>query len=83
MAGFLGYDCKMPKPTHGGARPRSGPKREDKSTPLETTFLVPMSNAQKEKVKGMGGAVWVRKQIDAAEPTGVPNEGSRKKTGSS
>lgn len=70
------YDVAMPKTARGGARSGFGLKRPDKETPIETTFLVPMSNAQKEKVKELGFAAWVRMQIDAAK---VPADGEAKR----
>ncbi len=56
----------MEKKTHGGPGRGQGRKPLG-AAPLDTKFLVPMSNAQREKVKALGGAAWVRKQINEAK----------------
>lgn len=54
------------KKTHGG--PGRGQGRKPLGdVPLDTKFLVPMSTAQREKVKRLGGSVWVRRKINEAK----------------
>ena len=33
---------------------------------LDARYIVPMTHEQREKVKALGGAAWVRRKIDAA-----------------
>lgn len=57
------------KKSHGGPGRGQGRKPLG-AAPLDTKFLVPMTTAQRVKVKALGGAAWVREKIDKAqEPT--------------
>ena len=57
------------KATHGGQRPGSGRKPLDAGEET-VSFPVKMSLSQRDKVKRLGGAPWVREKIDKAkEPT--------------
>ena len=67
MAGFLGYDCGMPKTTHGGARPGAGRPTIDSDTP-PVKYLIVVTAAQREKIDANGGAGWVRGLIDGVPP---------------
>lgn len=52
------------KPKHGGKREGSGRKSQ-----FQVKFLVPMTEAQRAKVKLLGGSNWLRAKIDdAANP---------------
>lgn len=65
--------CSMEeKKNHGGARTGSGRKPIGEK-PLDARYIVPMTHEQREKVKALGGAAWVRRKIDAAaEPKVKP-----------
>jgi hypothetical protein len=56
------------KKKHGGPRPGAGRKREGE----EVTIVVPirLQPQQKDKLKRLGGAKWIRKKIDCAKEPG-------------
>jgi hypothetical protein len=53
-------------PQHGGSRPGSGRKPLD---PFASTVpvLLKMTQPQREKLRRLGGAPWVREKIDKAK----------------
>jgi hypothetical protein len=51
---------------HGGARPGSGRKPLFDGEALEPVSIK-MSRGQREKLKQLGGAPWVREKIDKAK----------------
>jgi hypothetical protein len=58
------------KNTHGGSRPGGGRKRIQAD--VETVpVMIKMTIHQKEKLRRLGGAPWVRDRIDKAD---LPNE---------
>ncbi|GHD02337.1 hypothetical protein GCM10007320_61500 [Pseudorhodoferax aquiterrae] len=56
----INMEAKKP---HGGSRTGSGRKPLDADAPT-VSFPVKMSTAQRDKLKRLGGAPWVRQKID-------------------
>jgi hypothetical protein len=54
------------KKTHGGARPGGGRKPLQPGA-VTVPVMVKMTEPQKEKLKRLGGAPWVRDRIDKAK----------------
>ena len=65
----------MTTPTQNGSRPGAGPGRP-KVAPGEPTVTIQAkaSASQREKFLALGGAEWLRRQIDRAK---VPKEGQK------
>lgn len=53
-------------PTRGGAREGAGRKAKDGATGLEQ-IAIRVTPEQRDKLKRLGGSVWVRRQIDEAD----------------
>lgn len=60
------------KTTKGGARPGAGAKRQGEQAMVGVT--VKMEPKQREKLRRLGGAQWVRRKIDEAPELGEPRE---------
>lgn len=52
------------KKTVGGARPGAGRKPRVAGAPATAPLSIKLSEAQKGKLKRLGGAPWVRRKID-------------------
>ena len=57
------------KKTWGGARPGGGKKPQVAGAPATSPVTIKMSEAQKEKLRLLGGAQWVRDSIDQVKLT--------------
>lgn len=54
------------KGTWGGARPGGGKKPEVAGAPATSPVTIKLTAEQKEKLRRLGGAPWVRQKIDKA-----------------
>ena len=52
------------KKTWGGARPGGGKRPQVAGAPATSPMTIKLSEAQKEKLRRLGGASWVRDKID-------------------
>jgi hypothetical protein len=67
LFGFTITNMDKPKATWGGPGRGGGRKARDASAPVVQSYGVKLTEAQKLKVKRLGGADWVRRKIDEAE----------------